>query len=404
MMRGGRGLPAAVFVLLGLMGTAAAEPDCAPRPDAAEGLARFHSALDELADGKRKTVTILHLGDSHIALDHLTGVMRRHWTAAFGNAGRGLPPGVAYRYYAPQGYAVAISGAWELASSLRRDATGPFGLQGYRISSAAAGSRMTIDADDTIAAVEIDAVGGPASGALTLQIDGAAPLRLVTRAEKEGLVRLRVPAADARRLVLKPAGDGVVTLLGWTLISGKPGIRYDSHGVTGATIDVIDRWDEAIVDRQIEQIAPDLVIFGFGTNEGFNDALDLDAYSARFERIVRRVRTIAPRASIAVLGAFDSGRRAKPGMSGECGDGWAVPRKLDALRAAQRMVARETDAFFFDASSVMGGPCGIDRWAKATPSLAWPDRVHLTPEGARRAGDAIWRALMGGWGRICPHP
>lgn len=402
MRRGGRGLPAAFLALLGLIGAGAAEPNCA-RPEVPDGLARFHSALDELAADKRSTVSILHLGDSHIALDHLTGALRAHWTAAFGNAGRGLPPGVAYRYYAPQGHAVSMRGAWEMASSLA-SAPGPFGLQGYRASSGDGNAEMAIVAEETIGAVEIDAVGGPTSGALMLQIDGAAPLRLVTRTRKEGLVQLRVPAAEARRVVLKPAGDGVVTLLGWTLLTGKPGIRYDSHGVTGATVDTIDRWDAATVARQIERLAPDLVIFGFGTNEGFNDGLDIGAYAARFERLIRRVRTIAPQASIAVLGAFDGARRAEPGAEGSCGGGWTVPRKLEALRDAQREVARATETFYFDASQVMGRPCGIDRWAKATPPLAWPDRVHLTPEGARLAGEAIWRALMGGRGPICRHP
>lgn len=400
MRRGGCGVPAAFFALLGLIGAGAAEPDCAP-PEASDGLARFHAALDELADGKRTTVTVLHLGDSHIALDHLTGVVRKHWTAAYGNAGRGLPPGVAYRYYAPQGYDVSMRGAWEVASSFGAEARGPFGLQGYRASSGDGRAEMAIVAEETIGAVEIDAVGGPASGALMLQIDGAAPLRLVTRAREEGLVQLRVPAAEARRVVLKPAGDGAVTLLGWTLFTGRPGIRYDSYGMTGATIDVVDRWDAAIVAQQIERLAPDLVIFGFGTNEGFNDGLDVGAYSVRFERLIHRVRAIVPQASIAVLGAFDGARRAKPGMNAECSGGWTVPPKLAALRDAQREIARATGAFYFDASKVMGGPCGIDRWARATPPLAWPDRVHLRPEGARLAGEAIRQALMSGQERLC---
>ncbi len=402
MRRGGRGLPAAFFALLGLIGIGAAEPDCA-RPEVPDGLARFHSALDELAGGKRRAVTVLHLGDSHITLDHLTGVMRARWAATYGNAGRGLPAGDAYRYYAPQAYAVSMRGAWEVRSSFGAEARGPFGLQGYRVSSGDGAAEMAIVAEEAIGAVEIDAVGSPASGALLLQIDGAAPLRLVTRAEKEGLVQLRVPAAEARRVVLKPAGDGVVTLLGWTFLTGKTGIRYDSHGMTGATIDVVDRWDAAIVARQIERLAPDLVIFGFGTNEGFNDGLDIGAYATRFERLIHRFRTIAPQASIAVLGAFDGARRVAPGADGSCGGGWTVPPKLEALREAQREVARRAGAFYFDASEVMGGRCGIDRWARAAPPLAWPDRVHLRPEGARLAGEAIWQALMVEPERLCPR-
>ncbi|MGB5948118.1 MAG: GDSL-type esterase/lipase family protein [Parvibaculum sp.] len=396
---GRRGLRAAILALVGLIGACAAEPKCAvpeARPETQKGLEHFRSELADLAAGRRTApVTILHLGDSHIALDHLTGAMRARWTAEFGDAGRGLPPGVPYRYYAPQGYKVSMRGDWDAASSLGRRVQGPFGLQGYRVSSGDARAEMTIEAERDFSMVEIDTAGGPETGALLLQIDGSAPLRLVTGSDGPGLVQLRVPAASAHRLTLSPAGDGPVRLLGWALLRNGPGIRYDSHGISGATIDVTERWDEAIFSRQLASLAPDLVILGYGTNEGFNDALDLDAYAHRFEKLILRIRRDSPGASIAVLGAFDGARRAKAGTAATCGDGWTVPPKLDRLRETQREVAARSGAFYFDASRVMGRPCGIDQWARATPPLAWPDRVHLKPEGARRMGEAIGRALTG---------
>ena len=391
---GRRGLRTVLLAFFCLIGACAAEPQCSP--PAPPGLSRFHAALDALEAGRRDApVTILHLGDSHIALDHMTGALRAHWTAAFGDAGRGLPPGNAYRYYAPQGYRVAMAGNWQVASSLRADAPGPFGLQGYRVSGRDPGAVMTIETEAATGEIEIDAMGAPASGALLLTIDGAAPLRLRTRAAKEELVQLSVPAAAAHRIALSPAGDGEVTLLGWAMLTGKRGVRYDSYGVSGATIDVVDHWDEATVDRQIERLSSDLVILGYGTNEGFGEAINLDAYAVKFERLVRRFGRLAPQASIAVIGAFDGERRAEPGTAGTCGDGWRVPARLDGLRDVQAEVARKTGAFYFDASRVMGRPCGTDQWARATPPLAWPDRVHLRPEGARRMGEAIWRILMG---------
>lgn len=403
---GRRGLRAAILALVGLIGACAAEPKCAAPeapPETPKGLEHFRAALADLAAGRRAApVAIVHLGDSHIALDHLTGAMRAHWTAEFGDAGRGLPPGIPYRYYAPQGYEVSMRGDWEVASSLGRAATGLFGLQGYRVSSGDPRAEMTIEAERDFSMVVIDAAGGPETGTLLVQIDGAAPLRLVTRSDRPGLVQLRVPAAAAHRLTLRPAGDGPVSLLGWALLRNGPGIRYDSHGISGATIDVTERWDEAIFNRQMASLAPDLVILGYGTNEGFNDALDLDAYSRRFEKLIIRIRRDVPSASIAVLGAFDGARRAGTGASATCGDGWTVPPKLDRLRETQGKVAARTGAFYFDASRVMGRPCGIDQWAKATPPLAWPDRVHLKPEGARRMGEAIRQALTGASAtRVC---
>jgi lysophospholipase L1-like esterase len=384
-----------------MISACAAAPDCPPAKPEPQ-LERFYAALDALKSGQRRgPVTILHLGDSHIALDHMTGVLRSRWQAAFGDAGRGLAPGSPYPYYAPQGYAVTMTGPWDVASSLKAGAAGPFGIEGFRVSSADPSAEIVLETPHEIGAVEIDAAGAPDSGSLLLTIGDAAPLRLSTRVFPAGLVHLRVPAA-AHRVRLTPAGDGAVRLLGWAMPSGKPGIRYDSYGISGVTADVVDRWDDAVVDEQIGRLSPDLIMLGYGTNEGFNDGVDIEAYATRFAALLVRLRRLAPNASIVVLGSFDGARRARPGAAQTCGDGWMTPPKLGPLREKQRKVAARLGAAFVDGSQIMGSACGIEGWVKASPPLAWPDHVHLRPEGARRAGAALWAELMGDYeARLC---
>ncbi|HEX7776733.1 MAG TPA: hypothetical protein VF449_09415, partial [Parvibaculum sp.] len=159
-----------LVAIAGLVAACAAGAPC-PQLAAPPELEHFYAALDALKEGSpRKTVGILHLGDSHIALDHLTGVLRTRWQSAFGDAGRGLPPGVPYRYYAPQDYSVAMTGPWEVASSLPLTATGPFGVEGYRVLSADGAARMMLATAKDIGRVEIEAEGGPAGGSLLLQL------------------------------------------------------------------------------------------------------------------------------------------------------------------------------------------------------------------------------------------
>ena len=45
----------------------------------------------------------------------------------------------------------------------------------------------------------------------------------------------------------------------------------------------------------------------------------------------------------------------------------------------------------------MGGPCSLDRWTKADPPLALPGHIHLSDDGSRRVGQAIYDALMAGY-------
>ncbi|MEN6542719.1 GDSL-type esterase/lipase family protein [Parvibaculum sp.] len=396
-----RGARFALGALLVLVSACAAEPHCA-EPPAPAGLSDFHAALHDLAQGKRQTVSILHLGDSHIALDHMTGVLRGSWARAYGDAGRGLPPGNSYRYYAPQGYKVAMTGAWTVASSLRADAHGPFGISGYRISAESPTARTSIERDSgKFDAVEIDAMGGPSSGSLLVSFDGATAQTFSTKRPQPGLVRIHVPAVSAHRVEVRPAGDGAVTLLGWALITGHAGIRYDSYGISGATLDVVDHWDRSVVDAEIAALKPDLIILGYGTNEGFNDRLDLRAYEVKLAALITRLKRLSPDASIALLGPLDGARKAQPGASAACGGSWTTPPKLALLRDVQKSVAAEHGAFYFDQSHIMNGACGISRWASATPPLAWPDRVHLRTDGARRAGAALLAALMPSSKRIC---
>lgn len=359
------------------------------------GLEKFHAALAGIEHGTRaRPVSILHLGDSHISLDHLTGEMRRLWNRRYGNAGRGLQPGVPYQYYSVQDYRISMSGAWEVKSSLPADAHGAFGIQGFVASAARADAEMVLDADEPFDGVEVEVAGAPDTGYLSLTIDNAAPLRLSTYRETPGLVTLYVPAAGAHHLRLSPVGNGgPVRVLGWG-VRRDGGVRYDSYGVVAARLGIVSHWRDDIADAQIERRRPDLVILGYGTNEGFDDELDLSAYRKRLAALIERLETIAPQASIALLGAFDGARDSGAGET--CGDGWVTPPKLGRLREIQREVAAEKGAWFWDGEAAMGGRCTIHRWATQDPPRAWPDHVHLRPAGAREMGEKLWHALMAG--------
>ena len=364
------------------------------------GLSAFYQSLDDLRSGKRtRPVTVLHLGDSHIALDHLTGVLRDNWQQKFGYAGRGFPAGVPYKYYSPQGFSISMDAGWKSISSLKTSASGPFGMSGFRVETSEPGAQMELTGEHAIEIVEIEAYGGPDTGAVLLTLGDAAPLRLSTRSKMNDVVFLRVPAAAVHKVRLQAAGDGPVVLLGWTILSSlkaqPPGVRYDSYGIIGATLNVIENWNGTIVDAEIRRLAPDLVILGYGTNEGFNDGIDLDDYGHLFETFIHRLERLAPQASILALGAFDAARPAKDKEKMNCGDGYAVPPNLDALRHVQRNIVLKNNHAFIDGARAMGGTCSIEEWVNASPPLAWPDHVHLRPSGARLAGQAIWEGIMG---------
>src|SRR5690606_5551354 len=131
-------------VLLSLAGASAVRAaECA----VPTGLAQFHAAMSAIEAGERaRPLTVLHLGDSHISLDTFTRGLRDRLQARFGDAGRGLMPGIPFRYYAPDGYDLAMSGPWEIFSSLPADAAGPFGIQGFRVEAETREAVISLDA------------------------------------------------------------------------------------------------------------------------------------------------------------------------------------------------------------------------------------------------------------------
>lgn len=358
-----------------------------------QGLEHFRDAVEKV-DAKERTrpLTVLHLGDSHIALDNFTRGLRKRWQEVYGDAGRGLMPGVPFRYFAPDGFDAGMSGPWAVASSLPADASGPFGMQGFRVSGSDASAVMTLHAEHPLTRVEIDAYGGPDTGAMLLKLGDAAALKLQTRRDAPGLVRLSVPAANVHDVRLSPAGGGAVHILGWTFASSaSPGVRYDSFGVVAATASITERWDTGVVRQQIEALKPDLVILGYGTNEGYHNGLDLDGYRRLVAGFIDLLEMAAPDASIVLLGPFDGARQ---GTGAACGGGWATPPKLEGVRGVLRSLAAARGAFFWDGGAAMGGRCAADDWARADPPLMYADRVHLRVAGAERLSASLWSALM----------
>ena len=128
----------------------------------------------------------------------------------------------------------------------------------------------------------------------------------------------------------------------------------------------MDAWDQALLHQDIAHLAPSLIMLAFGTNEGFRDNIDLATYAADFAARLHDLHAAAPDAALLVIGPPDGDRRAckRKRHRSPCGDAnWTEPPKLDAIREAQRRVAAQQGAYFWDWQAAMGGACSMMRWA-----------------------------------------
>lgn len=348
-------------------------------------------------------VTILQIGDSHTANDSFSGHMREQFQARFGDAGRGvLPPGVPYRWYRPARVSVTSSG-WSVISSFQGE-PGPFGITGLR-QHADRPAEMTLTVGDPgdLDQAEIEVLRQPGGGTLDIYMDAGGSSSIATASPVAQAAWVPAPSAlGSRTMTLRARGDGPVDVLAWSVSRGRPGVIYANLGTIGASVDLMDRWDQTIVAQDLAHLSPSLIVLAFGTNEGFRNSTDAAEYATVFAARLRALRAAAPRAALLVMGPPDGQRRRPRGSTTPpaCGDpNWTVPPQLNPVREVQRSVAAQTGAYFWDWQAAMGGECSMLRWAATRPPIAAPDHVHLFAPGYQATADILFRTIMDGYDR-----
>ena len=385
--------------------------ETAARMGSAAPLIPLFRALEALQAGKRQTVAILQIGDSHTANDSFSGRMRELFQQRFGNAGRGmLPPAIPYRYYRPAQILVSADG-WASIRSADETAAGPFGLAGLRQAARGPASlHITSQLPGGLTEAWAEVLAQPGGGALMASVDAgpatALPTALSTAlaAGRAGVrpVWLKLPSTKAATtLTLTTDGTGPVELMAVRIGAGRPGVTYSNLGAIGAKVDIVERWDRAAMRTELAQLAPALVVVAFGTNEGFKDSIDTGEYAADFARQLRAVRDAAPGAAILVAGPPDGVRSARYGggvqacpQAASDATQWFIPPRLPEVRAIQRQAAINQGAAFWDWSAAMGGACAMVGWMATDPPKAARDGVHLFAPGYQVTADRLFEQLM----------
>ena len=85
-------------------------------------LDEFFGKLEKLRREKNKVISVMHIGDSHVQADWMTGRMRKNFQYYFGHAGRGLivPARVAKSNESASIFS-SSSGTWEVKKIISSD-------------------------------------------------------------------------------------------------------------------------------------------------------------------------------------------------------------------------------------------------------------------------------------------
>ena len=387
------------------------------RSGTAEFAARDNGADDLGVDGALaqrtfagRRLTILQLGDSHTAADLFTGRVRERLQEIYGVGGAGyIVPGVPHPGVRSALFKDEASDGWNYEALQKSSEQRRFYLSGFNAVAHRAGAAITLTARGPLGFDNLDVAflkqpgGGHAQvlidGALSgeIDLDGAPDQRAILSAPWSG-----AGAHAIHEIAVRSTSDAPVTVTGIHVERQGDGVSYLSLGFPGATVQVLQKLNMANLSDDMRRLAPDIVILAFGTNEGFNDALDMGAYTAEYQSVIGKLRSSQPNARLVLIGPPDGARlpgncagpghecpaptpRADAASNSHCR--FETPPKLAQVREAQRRIAEKNGAVFWDWSSVMPGPCGAQTWAAATPALMARDFVHMTVEGYRLSAD-----------------
>ena len=367
------------------------------------GLASFFYDLQRLQAGRLDHVRILQLGDSHTAGDVFSGYLRSRFQERFGDAGRGMmPPGYTYRGLRQTEVKVTQSGGWVIHDSLKASDPGPFGISGFLATSTYAGARMTVSpvAPGGFDIARVNYLHSTSGGPLEVLLDGRIAKVVPTAgpADTPGSLDLSTPPGTQTLEII--ADTPGIRITSWGVESFHPGVLFDSFGVSGATVDIFNHWNPLLVQWDLKQLRPSLIIVAYGTNEAFKLGFDAATYKQIFAQVLRSLKRMAPEASILVVGP-PGGQRSisnqkRSPSTGSTGP-WETPESVTEIRYIQHDTAVAFGDAYWDWASVLGGTRGFNRWVYSDPPLVRSDHIHFTVLGYEISAKALFNFLMDGY-------
>ncbi len=358
----------------------------------ADHLAPFFEKLLSLENGDSCQISILHIGDSHIQADYLTGEIRKDIQLRFGNAGRGLvfPLRVAGTNE-PADYRSATNAGWSVGKINGLNQNPEPGISGISVMSGENGAYIdftTLNHDDLDYSFDqvtlIHTKDSRQYDCRIIDSVSKSGYLMSAGAVENGLFETRVPFVHPTNFVRIQAeqtesGQNSIAIHGLILQNSDPGILYHSVGINGAHFN--DYNNSPLFFRQVRVLGPDLVIISLGANEGANIKISAEEISASISSMIQKIKSSNPGTCILIATPADDYFRKK----------YHNPY-LETVQRALILVAEKEGVAVWDLYNITGGLGSCSEWRKNV--LMQRDGVHFTKRGYTAQGELLYKALM----------
>lgn len=357
----------------------------------AEILSDFFERLYQLQKGVNSQVNIIHVGDSHIQADFLSGTIRQNIQRDFGNAGRGfIVPGRVAHTNEPSSIYTTSNANWEAKRIVYPDQPLPIGLGGITVQTLQPNVRLTIKT--------LNNQGDYRFNALTLffQKDQSSFNIAIKDSADHDMAYVGSytfePFVNASRVLLPVNTNQITlqtlqaiptqnqfTLFGLSLENGKRGVLYHSIGVNGAKF---KHYNTArYFTEQTTVLRPDLFIISLGTNESLDYPYTDPQLFNYIDQLTESIRSRNPNAKFIFTTPPDHYRKKTKRNPG-----------VTIIRDTIIRYAQQRNHAYWDLYTAGGGAQSADLYKKY--SLIQRDGVHFTKDGYELQGNLFYAALI----------
>jgi len=348
-----------------------------------------------------ETISMVHIGDSHIQADYLTGAIRFNIQHEFGNAGRGLivPLRVAHTNES-YSYRTFSNVHCDAKRCVFTDNPIPIGVGGVTIRTDSANAfitiktfnypgfdysfnRITVFHDKTQGNYDIglmDSIGNSVGYISAAKVGAFRYASTIDLPYKTNFVTLQ-------NLQSTPFQFETM-IYGFEVENGNSGVFYHAIGVNGAEYRHYAK--AAFFAEQTQALFPDVFVISMGTNEAQEHDLSQNTFYNEIDSMVSQLLMYNPNAKIILTSPPDSYYHRKYKNA-----------YLSNLVNTMERYANNHQLAFWNLYEITGGYGSCTRW-KSNHLMAY-DGVHFTRGGYELQGNLFFEALMNAYNTYVAH-
>lgn len=344
-------------------------------------------------DTHKKTLSIIHIGDSHLQAGFLNGTVMKLLQSEFGNAGRGLIfPLKLAKTNEPTDYFIESAQTWSVSRCVTKKLPFPVGLGGLSIMTLQNDFAFHVGAEDRD---KIDYRFNKLkifhhAKAPAFKIKGMEDARIVRDDKTQFMTEIDLPSyVRSLNLSSEPKQPGDSTIIyGFSLERSQPGVIYHAIGINAAQFSSYLRITDFAI--QIKTLQPDLIIFSLGTNEAFNDVINKGVFSKNIDHLVSSLVEQSPQVKILISTPAECQRRYKQ-YGGEFRPNELIPLVSETLVE----YANKKGYPYWDLFNITGGKNSSQWWIQH--NYLAKDRIHFYVSGYKYQGELLYQALINGY-------